>query len=554
MHSGIDGASAAESVPVLIVGGSLVGLSTAMLLGLHGIRSLAVERHGGTAVHPRAAHFHLRTLEVFRAAGVEDSVRRASEEQYDSDGGISAVESLAGSEIAQYIPSLNAGVELVSPTRRLFLTQDALEPILRSRALELGAELRYVTELTDFAELSDGVLATTRNVQTGAERSVHARYMVACDGWRSPVRERLGIGMAGHGLISNSITIYFRADCAPFKRGRTEGVLYVFNDALSGFFRLDRDWKSGFLVVNTAGDTATPEATNVSEWIDDERAAELLRAAIGQADIAVEVVDIARWKAIADAATSFQHGRISIAGDAAHTVPPNGGFGGNTGVQDAFNLAWKIAHVLDGPAHPALIATYDAERRPVGALTIEQAYSRYVLRTAPYLGTDHIQPLVDDLSLEIGHRYRSAAVIAEEGADDGLPYVDPRESRGLPGTRAPHVWLERDGDRVSSLDLFGRRFVLLAAAEGRSWCDAASAAASRAGLTLEIHAIGTAGGLADPGNGFPAAYGISATGATIVRPDGYVGWRARNGDDASERSVLGVLDALLGRGEPARAT
>ncbi len=403
---------------------------------------------------------------MFRAAGVEDSVRRASEEQYDSDGGISAVESLAGSEIAQYIPSLNAGVELVSPTRRLFLTQDALEPILRSRALELGAELRYFTELTDFAEVSDGVLATTRNVQTGAERSVHARYMVACDGWRSPVRERLGIGMAGHGLISNSITIYFRADCAPFKRGRTEGVLYVFNDSLSGFFRLDRDWKSGFLVVNTAGDTATPEATNVSEWIDDERAAELLRAAIGQADIAVEVVDIARWKEIADAATSFQHGRISIAGDAAHTVPPNGGFGGNTGVQDAFNLAWKIAHVLDGPAHPALIATYDAERRPVGALTIEQAYSRYVPRTAPYLGTDHIQPLVADLSLEIGHRYRMAAVIAEEGADDGLPYVDPRESRGLPGTRAPHLWLERDGDRVSSLDLFGRRFVLLAAAEG----------------------------------------------------------------------------------------
>jgi 2-polyprenyl-6-methoxyphenol hydroxylase-like FAD-dependent oxidoreductase len=552
MHSSIDGAPAVESVPVLIVGGSLVGLSTAMLLGLHGIRSLAVERHGGTAVHPRAAHFHLRTLEVFRAAGIEDSVRRASEQQYDSDGGISAVESLAGAEIAQYIPSLNAGVELVSPTRRLFLTQDALEPILRSRALELGAELRYFTELTDFADVSDGVLATTRNVETGAERAVHARYMVACDGWRSPVRERLGIKMAGHGLISNSITIYFRADCAPFKRGRTEGVLYVFNDALSGFFRLDRDWRSGFLVVNTAGDTDTAEATNVSEWIDDERAVELLRAAIGQADIAVDVVDIARWKAIADAATSFQHGRVSIAGDAAHTVPPNGGFGGNTGVQDAFNLAWKLAHVLDGDADPALIATYDAERRPVGELTIEQAYSRYVLRTAPYLGTDNIQPLVDDLSLEIGHRYRSAAVIAEEGADDGLPYVDPRESRALPGTRAPHLWLERNGGRVSSLDLFGRHFVMLAAAEGRSWCEAASAAAERAGLTLEIHRIGAAGGFADPGNGFPAAYGISATGATIVRPDGYVGWRAVDGDDASETVVLGVLDSLLGRGELAR--
>ena len=153
----------------------------------------------------------------------------------------------------------------------------------------------------------------------------------------------------------------------------------------------------------------------MSEGITDERAAELLRAAIGEPDMAVEIVDIAPWKAIADVATSFQRGRVLIAGDAAHTVPPNGGFGGNTGVQDAFNLAWKVALVLGGHAQPALIATYDAERQPIGALTIEQAYSRYVLRTAPYLGTDHIQPLVDDLSLEIGHRYRSAAVIAGGG-------------------------------------------------------------------------------------------------------------------------------------------
>ena len=537
--------AADESVAVLIVGGSMVGLSTAMLLGLYGRRSLVVERHGGTAVHPRAAHFHLRTLEVFRAAGIEDTVRRASEEQYDSDGGISAVESLAGREIAQYIPSLNAGVELVSPSRRLFLTQEALEPILRSRALELGAELRYSTELTDFEEVPDGVLATTRNVESGVQRTVHARYMVACDGWRSPVRERLGVEMVGHGLISNSITIYFRADCAPFKRGRTEGVLYVFNEALSGFFRLDREWRSGFLVVNTAGDTSTPQATNVSEGIDDERAAELLRAAIGDPAIAVEVVDIAPWKAIADVATSFQRGRVSIAGDAAHTVPPNGGFGGNTGVQDAFNLAWKLAHVLDGQAGPGLIATYDAERRPIGALTIEQAYSRYVLRTAPYLGTDDIQPLVDDLSLEIGHRYRSAAVIAGEEADDGLPYVNPRESRGLPGTRAGHVWLERDGERISTLDLFGHRFTLLAGAEGGAWCEAVSAAAAQTGLALDVHRIGGAGGFTEAGGNFLETYGLSASGAAIVRPDGYVGWRATDGAGASCEVAERVLASLL---------
>ncbi|HEY1597582.1 MAG TPA: FAD-dependent monooxygenase, partial [Thermoleophilaceae bacterium] len=399
-----------EHVPVLIAGGSMVGLSVAAFLGWQGVRSLAVERHGGTAIHPRAAHFHLRTLEVFRATGLEPEVRQKSEEQYDSDGGISAIESLAGKEIAKYIPSLNAGVEAVSPSRRLFLTQEALEPILRGHALDLGAELRYSTELVDFEDTGDAVIGTTRDVSSGEERRIQADYLVACDGWRSPIRHKLGIGVEGHGLISNSITIYFRADVAQYTAGRTEAVFYVFNDTMRGFFRLDREGQSGFLVVNTAGDVSKPEATNVAEGITTERAEELLRASIGVRDMPVEVLDIAPWQAVADNATSFQHGRVLIAGDAAHTMPPNGGFGGNTGVQDAFNLTWKIAHVLGGQAGPELVDTYDAERQPIGRLTIEQAYTRYVLRTAPYLGTDDIQPIADDLSLEIGHRYRSAAV------------------------------------------------------------------------------------------------------------------------------------------------
>jgi putative polyketide hydroxylase len=264
--------------------------------------------------------------------------------------------------------------------------------------------------------------------------------------------------------------------------------------------------------------------------------------------MAVEIVDIAPWKAIADVATSFRRGRVLLAGDAAHTVPPNGGFGGNTGVQDAFNLAWKLALVLDGHAQPALIATYDAERRPIGALTVEQAYSRYVLRTAPYLGTDHIQPLVDDLSLEIGHRYRSAAVLAEDGADDGLPYVNPRESRGLPGTRAPHVWLERDERPLSTLDLFGRRFALLVGEDGGAWRDCATEAAAQAGVALDIHRIAGTGVLANPDARFAEAYGITASGATIVRPDGYVGWRAADDAGASRESVARVLASLLSLG------
>jgi FAD binding domain len=139
---------ASEDVPVLIVGGSLVGLSAALFLRGHGVDVLAVERHAGTAINARAGHFHLRTVEILRSAGLEDAVRRMSEEQYPPDGGINNVESLAGREIANYFPNLNAGVDEFSPTARLFINQDALEPILRTRAAELGARLRYRTECT----------------------------------------------------------------------------------------------------------------------------------------------------------------------------------------------------------------------------------------------------------------------------------------------------------------------------------------------------------------------------------------------------------------------
>ncbi|MGE5132639.1 MAG: FAD-dependent monooxygenase [Gemmatimonadota bacterium] len=547
-----------EEVPVLIVGGSLVGLATALFLRWHGVDSLVAERHSGTAIHSRAGHFHLRTVEILRSVGLEDAVRRKSGEQYPPDGGINNVESLAGREIANYFPNLNAGVDEFSPAIRLFINQDALEPILRARAEELGATLRYRTECTSVVQDPGGVTAVLRDAGSGAERTVRAQYLVAADGNRSPVRERLGIGMHGHGLLSNSITIYFQADAdlGPLLRDRNQGVHYVTNPVLRGFFRLDRSGNAGFLVVNLAGDISRPEIVaaypsapwaNVAEGITTERALALLRAAIGVPGIPVTIKDVATWRAVADGADRYQDGRVFLAGDAAHVVPPNGGFGGNTGVQDAHNLAWKLALVLRGQARPGLLATYDAERRPVGDLTVEQAYARYVTRVAPYLGADTMQPLVDDFSMEIGYRYQSAAVMPGPGDSPAL-HEHPRESRGRPGSRAPHVFLSRQGERISALDLFGRDFVLLAGPGGGAWCTAAAAAAGRLGLPLTAWQVGS-GGLADPGGQFPDGYGISPAGAVLVRPDGFVGWRAPDATGAGEELMRHVLETLLCRGD-----
>jgi 2-polyprenyl-6-methoxyphenol hydroxylase-like FAD-dependent oxidoreductase len=538
-----------DSPSVLIVGGSLVGLSTAVLLRLHGVDCLVVERHTGTAIHPRAGHFQLRTVEILRSAGVEESVRRKGEDVYHPDGGINNVESLAGREIASYFPNLNAGVAEFSPTVRLFINQDDLEPILRARAEELGAALRYRTECASLNQDRDGVTATLRDLETGAEETVRALYVVAADGNRSPTRGRLGIGMRGHGLLSNSVTIYFHAevDLAPLLEGRYQGVNYVTNPVLRGFFRLDRSGNRGFLVVNLVGDTARPEIVaaypdapwaNVAETITEQRALELLRAAIGVPDIPVVIEDVAKWRAEADSAERYQDGRVFLAGDAAHVVPPNGGFGGNTGVQDAWNLAWKLALVLRGAAGPGLLDTYDEERRPIGELTVEQAYARYVTRVAPYLGDDGMQPLVDDFSMEIGYRYNSAAVVLEPDDDRAL-HQHPRESKGRPGSRAPHVFVEREGEKVSTLDLFGREFTLLVAPSGEAWRDAVVTAGGALGLPLESHVI------AEPE--FPDAYGIGGAGAVLVRPDGVVGWRAIDGTGASPATVHEVLKKLLCR-------
>jgi 2-polyprenyl-6-methoxyphenol hydroxylase-like FAD-dependent oxidoreductase len=511
-----------EEVPVLIIGGSLVGLTTALLLGHHGVPSLVVERHAGTAIHARAGHFQLTTTEMLRQVGLETKVRETSALTYHPTGGIVAVESLAGKELATYVKELNEGVAGLSSTVRVFINQDALEPILRRRATELGASVRYRTEATAFAEDEDGVTVTVRDLD-GGERRVRARYVVAADGNRSPMRARLGIGMEGHGELSRSITIYFRGDCGPLLQDRNQGVMYVHNPQLRGFFRLDRTGGTGFLVINTVGEDVTrPEAIAVSDTVTEDHAHALLRTAIGSPDVEAEVLDIAHWRAEANVASRMREGRVFLAGDAAHVVPPNGGYGGNTGILDARNLAWKLAAVVKGQAGAGLLDSYDAERQPLARLTVEQAYTRYATRVVPERGTDDAQPFIDDLTMELGLVVRSRAVVDDGSIPDGVLHIPPSEVRGQPGTRAPHVAL---GPDRSTLDLFGRGFVLLRG----------PGADGPAPEGVDAHVIDA--------DGFPQAYGIAPDGASLVRPDGIVGWRSSGTFNRAEAGA--ALDSIL---------
>jgi 2-polyprenyl-6-methoxyphenol hydroxylase-like FAD-dependent oxidoreductase len=518
-----------DDVPVLIAGGSLVGMTTAMLLGGHRTRSLVVERHPGSAIHPRAAFIMQRSMEIFRGAGIEDQVRESSYAQFEADGAIMSVETLAGKELAWHIRELNEGVRDMSPSERLFVTQIGLEPLLLARAKELGAEVLFGTEVVECEQDTDGVTATIRDRESGELSTVRSQYLVAADGPRSPIRERLGIGVTGRGVFSNAITIYFRADVEPLLRERNLSVVLVMNDVFAGFFRIEKPYRSGFLVVHSVGDPKNP-VTNVWD-LDEQRCIDLVHAGLGTDEIDVTIEDVMRWEATADVADRFQDGRIFFAGDAAHVMPPYGGYGGNTGIHDAQNLAWKLAAVINGDAPPELLATYEPERRPIARSTTEQAYTRYVARAAPYLAPGGMEPVVGDLEIDLGQRLHSRAIVGDSG-DDAV-YVDPRESRGAPGTRAPHLWLERDGEKISTLDLTGSGFVLFAGVEADVWVQAAGEAG------IAAHQVGD--------DAFPSAYGITPAGAVLVRPDGFVAWRATGAEGASGKALREALDTALCR-------
>jgi 2-polyprenyl-6-methoxyphenol hydroxylase-like FAD-dependent oxidoreductase len=531
-------------VPVLIVGGSLVGLSAATLLAQYGIESLTVERHAGTAIHPRAAHATQRTMEIFRAVGLEASIRERSAQQFVQNGGIVAVETLLGGVKREFIADLNAGIGDISPCERVFLSQNALEPLLAQRAAELGATLRFSTEVVSVAEHHSNVTARLQDRHTRKLSTVRAQYLIAADGTHSGVRARLGIGAQGHVPFSRSVTIYFHANLRPLLADRQWAVVYVNNDRLRGFFRFEKPFDSAFLVVNTLGDPERP-MTDVSTGLSDDGARELVASALGTHDIPITIDAVMHWEAAAQVAEKLQTERVFIAGDAAHVMPPTGGFGGNTGVQDAHNLAWKLALVLGDRAAVDLLKTYESERLPVARFTTEQAYTRYVLRTDPSLGTDRCQPLVEDLAIELGYGYRSRAIVAAE--PDAAPiYMSPRESHGRPGTRAPHMWLNRRGQRLSSLDLFGRGFVLLTGPRADAWCQCAQSAAARAGVDLEVLRPGM-DDLEDQDGKLCELHDIEPDGCLLIRPDGFVGWRARTAEQASAQMLESTLLQLLGR-------
>jgi putative polyketide hydroxylase len=514
-----------EPAPVLIVGGSLVGLSAAVFLAWRGVPTVLVEKHAGSSPHPRAIGYTTRTLELFRAAGVELPTAHGAGPPRRA-----RVESLAGTWHEEYPWAPDGGRPTIaySPVRGTPIAQDRLEPILRERAAALGADLRANTELVGFTQDGSGVTATVRE-RGGREYRLRARYVVAADGADSPVREALGIGRGGRGLLSVQRSVLFRA---PLQEYLEAGVVQ---------FQIDQPRLRAFLTTYLDGRWVLMLSDDVDRTEVEQLAA--VRLAIGRSDLPVELLTTGRWELAALIADRFRDGRVFLAGDAAHQLPPNrGGFGANTGIEDAHNLAWKLAAVLSGQSTSEILDTYDAERRPIAWLRHDQIFARADYKSFLDTGAPAV-PVIDGDAMELGQLYRSAAVL---GAGGELPAARrPDQWAGQPGTRAPHVPL-LDATRPSTLDLFQRGWVLLSM-DGR-WAAAATRAAAELGVDLTFVHIGTDVTPREPA-AFAAGYGIGTDGASLVRPDGYIAWRAAVAPaDPTEalRAALGAVACAAG--------
>jgi 2-polyprenyl-6-methoxyphenol hydroxylase-like FAD-dependent oxidoreductase len=506
-------------VPVLIVGGGPVGLTASILLGRLGVPSLLVERHPATAVHPKARGINARTMEMYRQCGVEAAIRKAGLPP-ERAGFIVWARTLAGEEIERRVPWRSGPQSAtVSPVRNCLCAQDDLEPVLRAFAEQQPAStLAFGTEVTACAQDDAGVTATLVDRSTGAERQVRTQYVIAADGAQSTLRQALGVGMVGKADVYDSVNILLNADLRPWTQHRPAALYFIENPAMRGTFLtingIDR-W--GFLVNSLAA-----YGYKASDFTA-ERSAELVRQAAGVPDLAVKILGIAPWTASARVAERYRDGRIFLAGDAAHEMPPTGGFGMNTGVQDVHNLAWKLAAVIRGTAGPRLLDSYHAERQPLGQAITQQSLANAVSmgRLSRTTETAGARPeYLNEQGMIFGAAYESSAVVSDGTAPIAVanPVTDYAPS-ARPGGRAPHVWLARDGERLSTIDLVGNGFVLLAGQKGHAW----RVPAQRLGVAA--YSIGD-GEFADPEDSWTAAYGVDEGGAVLVRPDGYVGWRS----------------------------
>jgi 2-polyprenyl-6-methoxyphenol hydroxylase-like FAD-dependent oxidoreductase len=455
-------------------------------------------------------------MEIFRQWGLEDAIHEC---ELDLEPVIAWAPSVSA-PILRQVGYVQHSQPNLSPCVMSPIFQHELEQLLLRRlAREEAAELRFSTELRSFELEADGVEASIRDRQTGAESLVHARYMIGADGARSMVRDALGVAMDGPDNLAENLLIRFRADLSRWAGSRPPYFYFLIGNTTRAVYMTghDNQW-----VLNAEDPSASGNPIQA------------VRAAIG-ADVAVEILGQPSARTTgAQLADRFRVGPVFLAGDAAHRLTPVGGMGMNTGIHDVHNLAWKLAGVMAGWAGDALLDTYETERRPTAARNVEWSLGNWgCFRSGKPFPPDG-QPNTEEIDLGAG--YESDAVIC-----DGTPRpessVDHRPS-ARPGRRAPHVWIKTANGCCSTVDLFEREFVLVTGPSGSDWLAPAIAVAGSHGIPIRTVVV------SEPE--WQTVYDVAADGAVLVRPDGHVAWRSPSSAQVDPRQLTLALPHLIG--------
>jgi 2,4-dichlorophenol 6-monooxygenase len=573
---------------VLIVGSGPAGSSAGLMLSTYGIPNVMVTKYGWLANTPRAHLNNQRTMEILRDLGVEPEVTAKASPQ-DILGNAVFCTSLAGEELGRLrmfgtAPRRRADHTLASPCSMCDLPQNLMEPILLGAAAERGTKVRLNSEYLSCRQDAEGVTAEIMDRVSNETYRIRAKYLLGADGANSKVAEDAGLPFKGKMGVAGSMNIVFRADLTKYVEYRPSVLYWVLQPGCDvggvgmGVIRMVRPWNEWLAIWGYDIQAGAPQLT-------DEAAEGIVRNLIGDREVSIQIRSCSLWTVNDMHATRYSTGRVFCMGDAVHRHPPMNGLGSNTSIQDSYNLAWKLALVLRGKASAGLLDTYDQERVPIGEQIVKRA-NKSIGETGPIFEALGLHPGIEVAQMwrnmearkgntgdaaeqreklrkaillknyefnthgvELNQRYRSAAVVPDDTPEppferDQELYFHPTT---WPGARLPHVWLQKHGHSISTLDLAGSgRFVVITGIGGEGWIEAARKAAAYHQIAIEGFVIG-------PGRDFTDLYGewaeareIAESGCLLVRPDAHVGWRAAEAGDEENR-LLRAVAQILGR-------
>ncbi|GAA1678851.1 FAD-dependent monooxygenase [Kribbella yunnanensis] len=571
---------------VLIVGSGPAGGATSLFLSSYGIDNIVLTRYGWTANTPRAHITNQRTIELMRDMGIEDQITGKGTAHHLM-GQTAFCTSLAGEEIGRIRtwgthPRRLADYTEASPSLPVDLPQTLFEPILISTAASRGARVRFDTEYLSLEQDDDGVTATVRDRLSNETYQIRAKYLIGADGGRSKVAQDIGLPLAGAMDIEGSMNIVFEADLSKYVAHRPSVLYWVLQPGAqiggigAGLIRMVRPWTEWLIVWGY-------DITQPPPVVDEAMATEIVHNLVGDDTIDVKLKSTSVWSVNHMYAEKASSGRVFCMGDAIHRHPPSNGLGSNTSIQDAYNLAWKLALVLKGQAAPSLLATYDEERTPIAKQIVDRANKsrtqfgqifkalgmtpdapagrtiesrkedtpegaaqREELRTAIELKDYEFNAH----GVELGQRYQSAAVVTDGTPEP--PYDrDPElyyHPTTWPGARIPHCWLTRGSDTVSTLDVVGKgRFTLLTGIGGEAWVKAALSVAEHLGVPIEPFVIGPGRELEDLYGDWSRVREIPDNGCLLVRPDAHIAYRASELPADPTETLQQAVQQLLGR-------